>query len=124
MFRTLRFGLTDGQIGVSYISIITRRRWFTVIEIGTVQKYPQVFGYSGDRLLIGASDSTFPETYSPEAAVTEVHFPPCLTGWEILPDPGGRYTLRVAFYKTRGSRDSCEIIRVPSGVIWDGKPVQ
>jgi hypothetical protein len=121
MLRRRRFGVTEGQVHIEYIDIIARRFRFVLAEIGTEQKYPQISAYGGSSLLIGPSDNTVAESYDPEAALTMLHFPPWLRGWEILPEGQGRYTLRVTFYKP-GRRKGCERIAVPPGIIdWNGR---
>jgi hypothetical protein len=121
MFRTLRFGVTQRQIAVGYINIIARRRGLVIIGIGTEQKYPEVHGIGGDSLFIGASSRTFPERYDAGAPHTEVHYPPCLVGWGVMPEGHARYEIHVTFYKERRTT-SCEIAIVPFGP-WDGRRV-
>lgn len=120
-FRKLRFGVTEGQISVDYIDIVARRHAFVLAEISTPkQKYPEIKGHSGANLQIGASESTFPESFDPNATLTLIHTPLPLRGWDVLPEGLGRHSLRVAFYKP-GIRNPCQIVKVPPGVIWDGK---
>jgi hypothetical protein len=115
MFRKPRFFVVPGQIGIEYVDIVAGGPGFRVAEIGTVQKYAQIAAYGGGKILIGASPRTHKDSYSPDAGLTVLDVPPPLAGWVILPELVGRYSMRVAFYRSPFFRPRrlCTLVVVP-----------
>ena len=96
-----RFDVWERQIRISSVTVHKRGHGFLIFEIETGQKYPVIFGYTGQDVLVAASEDTFKDSYDRDAMPSVVTFPRRCHGWDVVHEYTGRYTLLVALYKPR-----------------------
>ena len=89
----------DREIQVEQgVDLIFERDDVRILEIQTREKYPDIYGYSGEWIHIGRSDRT-PGSRAPDAPGTQVSVPRAVRDWTVLTEGTGRYTIRVAWYR-------------------------
>jgi hypothetical protein len=88
----------QGEIHVESVDLIFERDDVWILEIHTREKYPDIYGYSGDWIHIGRSDRT-PGARAPDMPLTQVSVPRTVRGWTVLTEGTGRYSIRIAWYR-------------------------
>jgi hypothetical protein len=89
----------QGEIHVEGVDLIFERDDVWILEIQTREKYPDIYGYSGEWIHIGRSDRTPGPGARPDMPLTQVSVPRTVRGWTVLTEGTGRYTIRVAWYR-------------------------
>jgi len=96
MISEVEVGVVQGVIAINSVGVVRKDRGLLVVEADCHSKYPEIAGYAGPTIYVGASEHTLKkrDTITHSAIV----LPDYTKGWEVMAE-ASRYTIRIVAWK-------------------------